>query len=140
MSIFSTVKDELKSVLDTHLTNSSIVQEVRGYRSFTFKDVSPLLILTVNGYGYRESDGASEVDIMLVTVVRFSGESEEETAEQVLDDIEEAIIDLFNPDDGTYQTHPGYWGAVDFYQRSERPTSPLEPGIRYARKHLRFIV
>lgn len=138
VTIFGQIKDELDSILTTHLLDPEIVQEIRGYRSYSL-DETPLLIISTSGYGYRESDTGELVDITIVTVVKFTGVTEEEGAEQALDDIEQILNDLFNPDDGTYQVHAPYWGAVDFYQPSIRPPSPFGPGTRYAEKYMRFI-
>lgn len=138
-TIFSRTKDELKVILDARLTTPGTVQAVRAYRSYTL-DVSPLLVITIQGYDQRLSDGAEFVDVTIATIAKFEGADEEEAAEDVLDNVEAELNLLFGPDDGEYQVHKGYWGAVDFSQPSTRPPSPFGPGTRYAEKYLRFVV
>ncbi len=138
-TIFSKIKAQVKSQLETHLETPGTVADVLGYRAYAL-DVTPLLIITTNGYGLRLSDGAELPEITIATYIKFSGASEEEPAEAALDDIESMLNWLYSPDDGEYQVHHPYWGAVDFQRASIRPPSPFGPGTRYAEKYLQFVV
>lgn len=138
VTIFSKVKAEVKSLCETHLETPGTVADVLGYRPYSF-DTSPILVLTTSGYDFRLSDGAELPEITVATIAKFDGQSEEEAAEQVLDDVEAMLNWMFNPEDGKYQVHAP-WGAVDFSRPSTRPPSPFGPGSRYAEKYLTFTV
>lgn len=142
MSIFSDIKTEFET-LATGLLVPTYAQEIIDYRAYTM-DVSPVVIMTTQGY-FRDTqaDDREMVDMTLVIVARFEGDtpadrqSEEEAAEAALDDIEWQIISNFGVE-GQYQTRPGVWLGIDFYQRSTRPPSPLGIGTRYGEIYLRF--
>lgn len=137
MTIFSDPKDELETILTEHLVTPGTIKVIRKFRSYDF-DQTPLLVIMTDGYDERTADEADEIDITLVTITKFSGQSEEEAAETVLDTVDDKLVELFRKD-GDYQVNPGKWGAVDFPRRSIRPPSPFDAGYRYSEFYLRFI-
>ncbi len=134
VSIFSRIKSELGTVLERELKDTGIVQEVRTYRSFKFEP-SPMTIITTSG---TEDEGET-VNVTIATIIKFADETEVETAEQVLDDVEQVLINLFGRKREIKAERPS-WGAVVIAKASERPASPMGAGFRYSEFYLRFTV
>ena len=139
-TIFGRTKGEVKSLLETHVKNVGLVQDVRGYRSYR-SDVSPLLVVSTDGYSYRDADDGEFVHLVIATFVRYDPEEdEEEQAEERLDEIEQKLNELFSPKEGMFSQRPGYWGDTEFPRPSTRPASEQDRRIRSSQKFIRFLV
>lgn len=136
MNRFGRLKTELARIC---LVENIPVQQIFKYRIIDVEN-PPVLVISIMGNGYRESDLGDTIDVAFASFARFTTNAEAEAAEDVLDEIEERLNRLFRGDDAPYQVNEPYWGAVDFYRVSERPPSPLGPGYRYGIKYMRFLV
>lgn len=137
-TIFSRIKDQLLTILTTELVDTGLAAEVRTSRGYE-TEITPYVIVTTRSYKLRESDGAHLVYMTIATIAKFTDATQEELAEEALDNIEQVCIDTLGRD-GRWNENQPHWWAVDQDRQTYRPFSPIGPGMRYSEQFYVFVV